>query len=280
MKRALQQFAIRSAMKNEKRAAEVLAEAAAAGYEGIEICGFLTRKIPLIVRGFAAMAGMPIGACCKLDWHRLISDSGLAVVSVHEDLGTISSKPDFVAGEAESFGTDTVVITGMFKFDYGDASAVERLADDLNAAGRLMKDRGMRLLYHNHNCELCRTDRGRAFDIIIERTDPELVNFEFDSYWIAEAGADPRVWMDRLGRRMKLWHINDRGFRAAGKTASIRKSDGMELGFGNMPLAEMAAKAASFGTEAAVLENHANWIDNDPVRSMLISAAFMNENIK
>ena len=82
MKRALQQFAIRSAMKNEKRAAEVLAEAAAAGYEGIEICGFLTRKIPLIVRGFAAMAGMPIGACCKLDWHRLISDSGLAVVSV------------------------------------------------------------------------------------------------------------------------------------------------------------------------------------------------------
>ena len=268
-------------MKNEKSAAEVLAAAKNAGFDSIEMCGFLTRKMPLLIRGFAAMAGMPIGRCGKFDWRRLTAASGLKVVSIHEDLDTVMSKPDFVAEEAAGYGTDYVVVTGMFKFDYGKRGEVLGLAARLNEAGRLMKERGKRFLYHNHNCELCRTADGEcAFDLLLDNTDPALVNFEYDSYWIAETGADPLCLMDRLGSRLKLWHINDRGFRAAGKTPSIRKSDGIELGYGNMPLVALAAKAAELGVEAVILENHANWINGDPVESMLKSAAFLNENIK
>ncbi len=281
MLKAVQQFAIRDAFKNKDMAARVLSVAKGCGYEAIEMCGFLTRKLPLVIRGFAAMAGMAIGPCGKLDWQNIIKSSGLKVVSIHEDLGTITSKTDMVSAEAEGFGTDTVVITGMFKYDYSDKAEVLKLANDLNSAGSMLKKRGLRLLYHNHNCELCRIQGSdnTAFEAIIENTDPELVNFEYDSYWIAEAGADPVEWMDRLGARLRLWHINDRGFRPAGKTASIRKSGGMELGTGNMPLKRLVAKAKELGVEAVILENHADWIDGDPVKSFKISADFLNNNV-
>ena len=68
MKKAIQQFSLRLAMKSERQAAEILADAREAGYESIEMCGYLTRRMPLLIRGFAAMAGMPIGPCGKLDW--------------------------------------------------------------------------------------------------------------------------------------------------------------------------------------------------------------------
>ena len=266
-------------MKSERQAAEILADAREAGYESIEMCGYLTRRMPLLIRGFAAMAGMPIGPCGKLDWRRIVRDSGMSVVSVHEDLGTIEKKPDLVAEETAAFGTDTVVVTGMYKFDYSDADAVLRLADALSNAGRSLSERGLRLLYHNHNCELARAGNARAFDLIVDRTDPKYVGFEYDPYWMAEAGADPLEWMERLGGRMRMWHVNDRGFRPAGKTASIRKSGGMEPGYGNMPLVRIAEKAAALGAEAAVLENHASRSDIDPVWSVMLSAAFMNRYV-
>ena len=44
--------------------------------------------------------------------------------------------------------------------------------------------------------------------------------------------------MQRLGPRMKLWHINDRGTRITGSAITpILKNDSMELGTGNMGLA-------------------------------------------
>lgn len=281
MLKAVQQFAIRNVFKNEESAEYALSAAKECGYEAIEMCGFLTRKLPLLIRGFAAMAGMAIGPCGKLDWRGIISRSGLKVVSVHEDLGTITSKTGMVAEEAEGFGTDTVVITGMFKFDYSDKDGVLKLAEQLNSAGDMLKTQGLRLLYHNHNCELCRIGQsgGTALELLIENTDPGLVNFEYDSYWVAETGADPVEWMERLGSRVRLWHINDRGFRPAGKTASIRKSGGMELGTGNMPLRRLIAKAKQLGVEAVILENHADWIDGDPVKSLKMSADFLNSNV-
>lgn len=45
-----------------------------------------------------------------------------------------------------------------------------------------------------------------------------MSNFEFDSYWVAEAGCDVSGLMNFLGKRMKLYHINDRGTRVTGPT--------------------------------------------------------------
>ena len=118
-----------------------------------------------------------------------------------------------------------------------------------------------------------------AYQILMEETDPDVVNFEFDSYWCAECGGNPLAVMEALGSRMKLWHINDRGTRQAGPCMTpILKSDSMELGTGAMPLVNLSGKAKELGVEAVILESHRNWIDKSPIKSLECSAKFLNTN--
>ncbi len=277
--KAVQQFQIRSVINTESDARATLEAMKTAGYDGIELCGFLISPMPLAIRLLTKAAGMPIGKSGKLDWHTLMRDSGLKAVSLHEDLNGILKNPALIADKAGGFDTKNIVITGMRKFDYGDREAVLQLCENLNKAGRLLKESGLALHYHNHNCELQKIGGQTAFQLILQNTDPAVVFFEYDSYWPAEAGCDPLQLMHQIGSRMRLYHINDRGFRASGAAQSIRTSDSMELGDGNMDLVPLVEAAKDYGVEAIILESHKNWLNNSPVDSFKRSAAFINQYV-
>jgi sugar phosphate isomerase/epimerase len=224
---------------------------------------------------------MPTGNGGKLDWKKLISESGLKVISLHSYLSSIEENPEAVAKEAMSFGTNTVVITGMYRFDYGNASEVKKLSERLNNAGKALLPYGVKLLYHNHNVELQKISEDKtAYDVIIENTDPQYVNFELDTYWIADGGADVTALVDKLSYRIVMWHINDRGCRKKGPFITpILKEDAAELGTGNMALGTILENVrAKSKVEAIVLETHKNWIDNDPVKSLIVSSEWFKKH--
>jgi len=277
---AIQQFQLRKVIQTEENARIALQLVKAAGFEGIELNGFMIKKVPLIVPVITWLAGMPTGNSGKLNWKKLIADSGLKVVAIHEDLGSILKNPEEIIKEAKAYGTDNIVVTGMFRYDYSSKQAVLKLAEDLNNAGKLLKDGGINFLYHNHNCEFRRVESGEtAYEILIEKTDSNYVNFEFDSFWAIEAGCDAVKMVEYLGHRMKLYHINDRGTRIKGRKGSILESDGMELGYGNINLTALIAAAKKNGVKAVILETHRNWVDNSPVKSFQLSAEFLKKNL-
>ena len=282
MKTGVQQIMLGTVTGNEAQARDTLKKIKAAGYDGLELNRFMIHPSSLMVRLMTRAAGMPTGKGGNLDWPKLLKESGLSVISLHTDLGSLEREPEAIAAEAGSFGTDKVVITGMYRFDYGDEASVHGLAERLNKAGAKLKEAGISLLYHNHNVELLRTASGRrAYDILIEETDPALVGFEFDSYWFTDGGADAAAWMRKLGSRMKLWHVTDRGSRQKGPAMTpILKADSMELGTGNMDLEGLLAIAGENGVEAVVLESHKNWIDKDPVKSLTLSAKWLESHCR
>ena len=279
MKKGVQQIMLGSVCGSESSALTVLEKIRKSGYDGLELNRFMVHPFGLMVRLLTKAAGMPTGNGGKLPWPQLVRESGLEVISLHTDLGGLEKDVPGQAQEARDFGTDRMVITGMYRFDYSDEAELRKLAGRLNDAGKALKDEGIRLFYHNHNVELLRTAGGaRAYDILINETDPDLVNFEFDSYWFTDAGADAKEWMRKLGSRMKLWHITDRGTRQTGPAMTpILKEDCVELGTGNMDLDRLAAIAEQNGAEAVILESHRNWIDKDPVKSFELSSAWLNE---
>ncbi len=271
----VQQIMIGSRCGSCESALRTLGAIKSAGYDGIELNEFMIKPTPFIVRLLTRFAGMPTGNSGKLDWKKLIKDSGLKVISLHSYLNSIEENPEAVAKEALGFGTDTVVITGMYRFDYGNIAEVKKLARRLNEAGKALLPYGVRLLYHNHNVELQKVEEDKnAFDVIVENTDPQYVNFELDTYWMADGGADITALVNKLSDRMVMWHINDRGCRKKGPFMTpILKEDAMELGTGNMALGTVLENVlVSSKVEAIVLETHKNWIDNDPVKSLSISA--------
>lgn len=279
--RAVQQIMLGTVCKNERQTLETLKTVKAAGYDGLELNGFMIRPTSFLVRTMTKAAGMPVGRGGNFDWKGMLREAELSVVGVHEDLGSVRRDPDAVIREARDLGTDKIIITGMYRFDYSDISAVKNLAKDLNASGERLGKEGIQLLYHNHNCEFRKVEKNRtAYDLLIEETDPEYVNFELDSYWPTEAGVSAIALMKQLGERMKLYHINDRGSRVTGPAMTpILKSDSMELGYGNMNLEELVRQALSVHVDAVILESHKNWVEKSPIKSIQVSAAFLKKYV-
>ncbi|MCI9141927.1 MAG: sugar phosphate isomerase/epimerase [Lachnospiraceae bacterium] len=279
--RAVQQIMLGTVCKNERQTLETLKAIKAAGYDGLELNGFMIRPTSFLVRTMTKAAGMPVGKGGNFDWKGMLREADLSVVGVHEDLGSVKRDPDAVIREAGELGTDKIIITGMYRFDYSDISAVKNLAKDLNDSGKRLRKEGIQLLYHNHNCEFRKVEKNRtAYDMLIEETDPECVNFELDSYWPTEAGVSAIALMKQLGERMKLYHINDRGSRVTGPAMTpILKSDSMELGYGNMNLKELIRQALSVHVDAVILESHKNWVEKSPIKSIQVSAAFLRKYV-
>ena len=277
MKKAVQQFMLGTALNNEAQVRDTLQKINDAGYDGIELCSFMIHPTPFAVKLLTKAAGMPVGNGGKLDWPGLIRDSGLKVPAIHQYLDAVEKDTEAAVAECKAFKTDTVVITGMYRFDYSRKENILQLADRLNKVGGSLRESGIRLLYHNHNAEYLPIEPGfSAYRLLLQETDPAFVNFEFDSYWCADAGCDPLAQMKELGDRMKLWHVTDRGCRKPGFTP-IYKMDSMELGTGTMNLSGLMAQAKINGCEAVILESHRNWIDGSPIKSMELSAQFLNK---
>lgn len=51
----------------------------------------------------------------------------------------------------------------------------------------------------------------------------KYVNFEVDTYWLSECGVDAKLLLKKLGDRVKLIHVCDRGIRKTDKKGSIKK---------------------------------------------------------
>ena len=123
MKTYVQQIMLGTVTSSEEKAQNTLTKLKAAGYDGLELNSFMIHPTSFLVRVLTRAAGMPTGNGGKLDWPKLIQESGLNIVSLHTDLGSLERDPAAVCEEAKSFGTDTVVITGMYRFDYGKEAA-------------------------------------------------------------------------------------------------------------------------------------------------------------
>jgi sugar phosphate isomerase/epimerase len=86
----------------------------------------------------------------------------------------------------------------------------KKLAAKLNRAGQLVKAAGMQLAYHNHNFEFLDWGGGQTgFGVFAKETDPSLVSFEMDFYWVTRAGMDPIKLIQENAHRIKLWHLKD-----------------------------------------------------------------------
>ena len=97
-------------------------------------------------------------------------------------------------------------------------------------------------------------------------------------FWLAEAGADVSYWITRIGSRLKLLHLTDRGFRTTKASQnSIQKSDCVELGFGNMNLESIICQSQRFGVEGIIVETHRNWVENSGFKSAIQSVEFLHK---
>jgi len=87
--------------------------------------------------------------------------------------------------------------------------AWKQIAADLNRAAEAAHAAGIQFAYHNHDFEFQRMEGQIPYDVLLQSTDPKLVQLEIDLYWITKGGQDPLAYFARWPGRIPLVHVKD-----------------------------------------------------------------------
>jgi sugar phosphate isomerase/epimerase len=88
-------------------------------------------------------------------------------------------------------------------------ASLKELAQRFNAIGKRAKDAGLRYGYHNHNVEFKAVEGTVPLELLLSETDPSLVDFEMDAYWVTQGGGDPLALINKFPGRFRLLHAKD-----------------------------------------------------------------------
>jgi sugar phosphate isomerase/epimerase len=126
---------------------------------------------------------------------------GLGVVGTHASLDNLDAHLDYVLALGGRY-------LGVSQ-SYTARDDVLAWAERFNRAGAACRQRGVQFVYHNHNWEFTRFEGDYAYDLLIQHTDPALVSFQVDTYWVQRGGEDPASYLRRLAGRCPIIHIKD-----------------------------------------------------------------------
>lgn len=110
---------------------------------------------------------------------------------------------------AKLLGQNYIVWQMNWQKGYGRAEVDKHVAA-FNLAGVLCRQAGLTFAFHNHDLEFAPLDGSTPYDMMVERTDPDLVKLELDVMWASKAGVDPIALFERYPGRFRMTHLKDR----------------------------------------------------------------------
>lgn len=132
-----------------------------------------------------------------------------------------------------------------------------RAAADFNKWGKAAKDAGLRFFYHLHGYEFAASPDGTLFDTLAKETDPALVAFQADVFWVLHGGANPVALFERYPRRFLSTHLKDmaKGTPVGLTTGQASVEANVPLGTGMVDWPAVLRAAAKAGVERHFIED-------------------------
>jgi len=143
------------------------------------------------------------------------------------------------------------------------------MADKLNKAAAICKAAGLKLGYHNHNFEFVKYGDTTGYEIMLKGTDPNLVQFEMDIYWVVRSGNDPVKLFTEFPGRFPMWHVKDMD--------KVDNTINTEVGTGTIDFKSIYKNAKLAGVQHLIMEQEN--FSMDPYKSIKQSADYIKKSI-
>lgn len=191
----------------------------------------------------------------------LMDELGMTAISTHSN---VFEEFERKANEAAEIGLKFIISPWIGPQESLDE--FRRIADQFNEMGEIANDVGIRFAYHNHAYSFERQEGEFPQDILMENTDPDLVEYQMDIYWVVAAGHDPAEWMQKYPGRFTTGHVKD--------LAPGDEPESTVLGTGSIDFSELLPVAAEHGMENFIVEQEA-YTGTTPMDAIRDNAEFM-----
>lgn len=223
-----------------------LARVAQIGYREVEFAGYFNWE--------------PAKLRATLDANHLTSPSAHVAIEILER--------DFAAATAaaKTIGHETLIVPSLNTRALTTLDSWKGIAGRFNALGTKAHDAGLRFAFHNHAVEPVLLNGFRPFDILLGETDPKLVDFQMDLYWMIKAGGDPLAYFESNPGRFTSVHVKD---ATAAPELAMR-----DVGAGSVDWKKIFAKRDRAGIKHFIVEHDSP--TPDPFTSITASYNYLS----
>ncbi|WP_336514892.1 sugar phosphate isomerase/epimerase [Pollutibacter soli] len=218
--------------------------------------------------GFEGNKGLFWGMS-NTEFKKYMDEIGMDFVSSHCDINKNFEKK---AAEAGAIGMKYLI--SPYIGPQKTLDDYKKFADTFNKLGEVCKKNGLKFAYHNHGYTFEQIDGQYPQDVLMQNTDPALVDFEMDIYWVVYPGQDPLTWLKKYPNRWRLCHVKDR-MKNAGPKEDNASTD---LGTGSIDFATILKEAKAQGMEYYIVEQE-RYDNSTPLKSAEVDAQYL-KNLK
>ena len=185
---ALQVYSVREAA--EKDFAGTMAKVKAMGYDGVELAGLYDMS--------------------PAEMRSALDKAGLRAVSAHVTVGAMMSATEKTIDDYIAIGCDYVAISYLPEDMRHDSPNFDNILKEFARIGQACVDKGIKLLYHNHEFEFEKTaDGSYMLDYMFAKVPASLLEAEPDTAWIKFSGLDPAEYIRKYTGRCPIVHLKD-----------------------------------------------------------------------
>lgn len=188
----LQLYTVRDKIKADLKG--TLERLAKIGYNSVEAAGYNVADST-----FYGMGIKPFTA--------LLNDLGMPLNSSHTTFELDVAEK--VIGDAATAGLKYIIYPFLNENFRKNLDGWKATAEKFNKMGEIAKKNGIRFGYHNHAFEFDVMENQVPYDLLLTQTDPSLVTFEMDLYWVTRGGHNPVDYFKKYPGRFELWHVKD-----------------------------------------------------------------------
>jgi sugar phosphate isomerase/epimerase len=253
----LELYTVRTEMRRD--VAATLKRVAEVGYKEVEFAGYMDTP-PERLRA-------------------LLDQNGLTSPSVHTAIELLEREFATHAAAAKTLGHRWLIVPSLSTRQLTTASSWKEIATRFNELGKKARDAGLRFAFHNHAVEPAPiADGSIPFDILLTETDPAIVDFQMDLYWMIKAGGDPLAYFAKHPRRFTSVHVKDgtpTPILSKGGTGTKQQMDQRDVGAGMIDWAKIFEKRAQAGIAHYYVEHDEP--GTDPFASVKYSYEYLSK---
>jgi sugar phosphate isomerase/epimerase len=140
---------------------------------------------------------------------KALDTAGLEAVAGHFPYERFRDDVEGIARDATALGLKYAGCAWIpHQGDFDERQCREAIAI-FNKAGEALAKHNLQFFYHTHGYEFQPFGAGTLFDLLLNETKPNWVQYEMDILWIIHPGQDPAAILRKHGSRFALMHVKD-----------------------------------------------------------------------